>query len=70
VSGLLTGSDILESFQDISPRGTVILPPNCLNDEGLFLDDLSPADLERELGVEVKSTPREQPFQSLEEVWS
>ncbi|KPL19998.1 MAG: hypothetical protein AMJ92_00700 [candidate division Zixibacteria bacterium SM23_81] len=70
VSGLLTGSDILESFQDNSPQGTVILPPSCLNDEGLFLDDLSPADLERELGVEVKSTPREQPFQSLEEVWS
>lgn len=70
VSGLLTGSDILESLQDNSPQGTVILPPNCLNDEGLFLDNLSPVDLERVLGVEVKSTPREQPFQTLEEVWS
>jgi len=70
VSGLLTGSDILETFGDHSPQGTAILPPDCLNDEGLFLDNLSVADLEGELGVEVKSTPSDQPLRSVEEVWS
>ena len=27
----------------------VLLPPNCLNEDGLFLDDLTAGDLEREL---------------------
>lgn len=69
VSGLLTGSDILEAFQHRVLQGTVILPPNCLNAEGLFLDDLGVADLEQRMGVEVKSTPCDHPFQSIEEVW-
>ncbi len=70
VSGLLAGSDILEALRENLPRGTAILPPDCLNAEGLFLDDLSVADLEGELGVEIKSTPGNQPLQSIERVWS
>jgi NifB/MoaA-like Fe-S oxidoreductase len=53
VSGLLTGGDFIASLQDVAPDETVILPPNCLNDDGLFLDDLSPGDVSRELGVRV-----------------
>jgi len=70
VSGLLTGSDILKTFQNRTAQGTVILPPNCLNGEGLFLDDLRVADLEGELGVEVRSTSIDHPFQFIEEMRS
>jgi putative radical SAM enzyme (TIGR03279 family) len=58
VSGLLTGRDIISALKILkhvqdAPDETVILPPNCLNDDGLFLDDLSPGDVSRELGVRV-----------------
>jgi putative radical SAM enzyme (TIGR03279 family) len=69
VSGLLTASDILKTLRHHVPQGTVILPPNCLNAEGLFLDDVGVDDLEEKLGVEVKSTSRDHPFRSIEEVW-
>jgi len=60
VSGLLTGADIRDALLERGVRdGAVLLPPNCLNDEGLFLDDLSPADLEAALGVRVLPTPYE-----------
>jgi putative radical SAM enzyme (TIGR03279 family) len=53
VSGLLTGRDIISALQGIESDETVLLPPNCLNAEGLFLDDLSPEDVSSELGVNV-----------------
>lgn len=53
VSGLLTGRDIARALDGIPPDETVILPPNCLNDDGLFLDDVRPDDLQRVLGAEV-----------------
>ncbi len=31
----------------------IILPPNCLNHDGLFIDDLTIADIQDRLGVEV-----------------
>jgi hypothetical protein len=31
----------------------VLLPPNCLNEDELFLDDLTPQDMEKELGRKV-----------------
>jgi hypothetical protein len=34
-------------------NGLVILPPNCLNDDGLFIDNLTPSDIENRLGVKV-----------------
>ncbi len=54
VSGLLCGRDIIESvtLSGIS-GGPVILPPNCINHEGLLLDDLSIEDMKAELGTEV-----------------
>jgi len=53
VSGLLTGRDIITALQDIDSDETVLLPPNCLNAEGLFLDDLSLEDLTKSLNVTV-----------------
>ena len=31
----------------------VLLPPNCVNHNGLFLDDLTPADMSEQLGCAV-----------------
>ena len=60
VSGLLTGRDILEALMARRPKGgVVLLPPNCLNDEGVFLDDLSLEALRTELGVPVVRTEYE-----------
>ncbi len=54
VSGLLAGCDIRDTLAGrINPDETVVLPPNCLNTDGVFLDDLTPEDLSRELGVPV-----------------
>ena len=53
VSGLLTGRDIRDALGDVSPEETVVLPPNCLNDDGLFLDNLNPSDISKSLGVDV-----------------
>jgi putative radical SAM enzyme (TIGR03279 family) len=55
VSGLLTGADIQSALTNVSPDETVVLPPNCLNDSGVFLDGISPADISGALGVNVTS---------------
>ena len=43
VTGLLTGQDILEAVKR-SGSDLIMLPPNCLNDDDLFLDDMSLAE--------------------------
>ena len=54
VSGLLAGQDILSTLRGQKKAGDIVLlPPNCLNEDGLFLDDLTPKDLERGLGGSV-----------------
>jgi putative radical SAM enzyme (TIGR03279 family) len=54
VTGLLVGRDIINALKEKRILGDIILlPPDCLNQDGLFLDDLSPRDLERELGRRV-----------------
>ena len=54
VTGLLTGGDMLNVLRRQKNLGKIILlPPNCINQDGLFLDDLTPQDLERELGRKV-----------------
>ncbi len=46
VSGLLGGRDIIEALEGSGGVGDVIIvPPDCLNDDGLFLDDLTLADV-------------------------
>jgi putative radical SAM enzyme (TIGR03279 family) len=51
VSGLLSGEDILRALKNKEIGDSIILPPNCLNADGVFLDDLKPNDLEKKLGV-------------------
>jgi len=70
VSGLLTGGDIVKSLRAHPVQGTVLLPPNCLNDQGVFLDDLTPRDVAEQLGLEVIVTDRNDPLRSLERVLS
>ena len=42
VSGLLVGRDLLRAMKGTGSKYDIaILPPNCLNDDGLFLDDVS-----------------------------
>ncbi len=44
VAGLLSGMDIIEGVKD-APAGEVIIPSVVLNDDGLFLDDLTSKDV-------------------------
>jgi len=54
VTGLLTGADIMNALKkEKNSSEIILLPPNCINQDGLFLDDLTPQDLERELGCKV-----------------
>ena len=54
VTGLLTGIDMLNSLKRQKEIGEVILlSPNCINQDGLFLDDMTPQDLEKELDRKV-----------------
>jgi len=62
VAGLLTGRDIQRSLATQPSLGRAVLVPSvALRDaDGIFLDDLTPADLARDLGAPVKvvqSTP-------------
>lgn len=55
VSGLLTGRDILDALkvEEFKPEDKVLLPSNCLNHDGVFLDDIAPVDLSDALGCEI-----------------
>lgn len=55
VTGLLAGRDIIAQLRGL-PLGAQLLLPDvlCKEGEALFLDDLTPADIERELGVSVR----------------
>ncbi|NLP11294.1 DUF512 domain-containing protein [bacterium] len=53
VSGLLTGQDIARQLKGAHNGDLLVLPPNCLNHDGLFLDDWTPQQLEQSLGVRV-----------------
>ncbi len=54
VSGLLVGADIERALKSHGPGDRVLLPPNCLKERELFLDDTTRGDLERSLGVPVQ----------------
>jgi putative radical SAM enzyme (TIGR03279 family) len=54
VTGLLTGVDMINTLKKQKKMGDLILlPPNCINQDGLFLDDMTPQDVENELGRKV-----------------
>jgi len=54
VSGLLGGRDFYRDLMASGDLGDMLfLPPNCLNDEGQFLDDWTPSELEKKLKLPV-----------------
>jgi len=54
VSGLLTGRDLLGKIKEIeNDFEFIILPPNCLNDDNLFLDNLSLEQLRQKTTAEI-----------------
>ncbi len=54
VSGLLTGQDLLRTARMKKDEfDTLVLPPNCLNNDNLFLDNLSFSQFETALGKPV-----------------
>jgi len=54
VSGLLSAHDIIRAARQSRGRaGCLVIPANAVNHEGLFLDGLRPADIEREISVPV-----------------
>ena len=55
VTGLLTGSDILKSLQNINDSGTIIVPSVIFNADGLTLDDMTIDDMSQQLGKEIIS---------------
>ena len=54
VSGLLVGADIERALVAHGPADRVLLPPNCLKEREIFLDDRTRSDLEQRLGVPVQ----------------
>ena len=54
VSGLLVGQDIERALAQAGRFDRVLLPPNCLKEEELFLDDRTKSDLAKTLGVPVQ----------------
>jgi NifB/MoaA-like Fe-S oxidoreductase len=54
VAGLLAGKDLLESARPHVGTGDLVLVPDeSVNENGVFIDDLSPRDLAGELGADV-----------------
>ena len=53
VSGLLSGADIQTALEDHGYGDIVLLPPNCVNEKGLCLDDGTPERLSSALSVPV-----------------
>lgn len=54
VSGLLTGQDIFHALKSADLGEMVYLPENCLNFDGLFLDDWTPKMLAEKLGCPIR----------------
>jgi NifB/MoaA-like Fe-S oxidoreductase len=60
VSGLLTGKDIYEQLADKELGDALLFPAVCLRAEGdLFLDDMTPEELSKKLGVPCTPTGSE-----------
>jgi putative radical SAM enzyme (TIGR03279 family) len=54
VAGLLAGKDLLEAARPhVRPGDLVLVPDEAVNENGVFIDDLSPGDLAAELGVDI-----------------
>ncbi len=53
VTGLLCGKDFAKALEKSKGKGPILLPPNSVNRENIFLDDMTPADLEKRFGRKV-----------------
>ncbi len=54
VTGLLPGRDVINRLSKLKLNSEpIILPPNCLNNDNLFIDDLTIEDIKNELGNDV-----------------
>jgi putative radical SAM enzyme (TIGR03279 family) len=53
VTGLLCGKDFALALERSRGKGPVLIPPNSLNRDNKFLDDMSPKDLEARFGRKV-----------------
>jgi putative radical SAM enzyme (TIGR03279 family) len=54
VSGLLVGADIEAALRRHGPVDRALLPPNCLKEREIFLDDRTRSDLEQAIGAPVQ----------------
>ena len=66
VSGLLVGEDIYNQLKNRTLGDLVLLPPRVLNEDGLFLDNWTVADLEQKLNI--KCHVFKEPVESFVEV--
>jgi len=57
VSGLLAGRDIASAIRAHPNYELYLLPSNCLNTDGFFLDDMTPAQVEKETGAHIIIVP-------------
>jgi putative radical SAM enzyme (TIGR03279 family) len=54
VGGLLGGKDLLEAARAVAKPGDLVLVPDeAVNERGIFIDDVRPEDIARELNVDV-----------------
>lgn len=54
VSGLITGRDIIEQAEPVASNyEVVLLPPRCINHDGLLLDNVRPREIATKIGTEV-----------------
>jgi NifB/MoaA-like Fe-S oxidoreductase len=53
VAGLLSGRDILQALDEVDIGDVVVLPPEVLNANQLFLDDLSLSEFRKKIRVPV-----------------
>lgn len=58
VSGLLVGEDIYDSLKDQKTGDYIILPPDCVNDDGVFLDDWTLLELQEKLDRRIIVFPK------------
>jgi NifB/MoaA-like Fe-S oxidoreductase len=69
-SGLLVGADMIAAVErhtaDAGQAKVVLIPPNCLNHEGVTIDDMTPEDMGEALGATVVA-PEESFVQTLQE---
>jgi putative radical SAM enzyme (TIGR03279 family) len=66
VAGLLTGSCFLEGLKGLPPGSAVLIPDSTVQSgNGRFLDDLTPAEVGKQLGIRLLTVPV-----SAEGIWS